>query len=138
MTMKLSNEDAVRLIVGRQKTMKRVYIAGPFRAKTAWGVEQNIRRAEESGMAVFQLGHSAFIPHANTRFFDGTLTDQFWLDATAAWLPVSDAVLLVKGYEVSAGTKSEISIARDLGVPVFTSIEAMDEYLRVSDAKSNP
>ena len=111
--------------------MMRVYIAGPFRAKNAWGVEQNIRRAEESGMAVFQLGHSAFIPHANTRFFDGTLDDQFWLDATAAWLPVCDAVLLVKGWEDSEGTLGEVEIARHLGVPVFASIEAMNEYLGV-------
>ena len=114
--------------------MRRIYIAGPFRAKTAWAVEQNIRRAEESGMAVFQLGHSAFIPHANTRFFDGTLTDQFWLDATAAWLPISDAVLLVRGWADSEGTLGEIRLARELGVPVFTSVEAMEEYLRVTDA----
>ena len=81
-------------------------------------------------MAVFQIGHTAFIPHCNTRFFDGTLNDQFWLDATAAWLPVCDAVLLVQGWQNSSGTMGEIAMAEQLGVPVFTSLVAMDAYLR--------
>jgi nucleoside 2-deoxyribosyltransferase len=117
--------------------MRKVYIAGPFRAKNAWAVEQNIRRAEVSGMAVFELGYTAFIPHANTRYFDGTLNDKFWLQATSAWLPGCDAVLLVEGWEDSAGTLGEIDLATDLGIPVFTSISAMDNYLRRLDNESN-
>jgi hypothetical protein len=30
--------------------MIRVYVAGPFRATTPWGVERNIRHAEEAGL----------------------------------------------------------------------------------------
>lgn len=109
--------------------MKKVYIAGPFRGANAWAVEQNIRRAEESGMAVFQMGHTALIPHCNTRFFNGTINDQFWLDATAAWIPCVDAVLLVQGWEHSEGTLQEIELAEAIGVPVFVDILAMHNYL---------
>lgn len=88
-------------------------------------------------MAVFQLGHTAIIPHCNTRFFDGTLTDQFWLDATAAWIECCDAVLLVSGWQHSSGTLSEIARAEETGVPVFVSIESMHHYLERLNAKSD-
>jgi nucleoside 2-deoxyribosyltransferase len=113
--------------------MRRVYIAGPFRGKNAWEVEQNIRRAEVAGMAVFQLGHSAFIPHCNTRYFDGTINDDFWLSATAAWIPCCDAVLLVDGWQRSEGTLSEIAKAEELGIPVFAHITSMHNYLKRID-----
>lgn len=109
--------------------MRRVYVAGPYRAKNAWLVEQNVRRAEETAMAVCELGHSPFIPQANTRFFNGTFDDQYWLEATAAWLPVSDCVLLVDGWESSEGTIGEIQLAENLGIPVFDRILAMHHYL---------
>ena len=51
--------------------MKLVYIAGPFRAPTPWGIEENVRHAERHAFEIAKLGAMPVCPHANTRHFDG-------------------------------------------------------------------
>jgi hypothetical protein len=62
--------------------VKLVYIAGPFTAATPWRVEQNVRRAEEAGLWVAEHGAMPVIPHANTRYFHGECTPEFWYEGT--------------------------------------------------------
>lgn len=99
--------------------MKVVYIAGKYRAPTPWGVEQNIRAAEEVGARVIQAGHMPLIPHANTRHMEGLADDAFFLAGTMELLRRCDAVLLVPGWESSVGTRAEVIEANRLGLPVF-------------------
>lgn len=109
--------------------MKVVYVAGPFRAPNAWEIERNIRRAEETAMLLIeQMGIMPMIPHANTRFFHGTQTDQFWLDGTMELLRRCDAVFLGRGWERSSGSKAEKAEAERLKIPVFTH-DTMDEMI---------
>jgi len=105
--------------------MRVIYVAGPFRGKNAWKVEQNIRVAEDAGMVVAQLGAVPLIPHTMCRFFDGTMTGQFWIDATLDLLRRCDAMLVVGGWENSEGTKGEIQEAAVLGIPVFKSFDSL-------------
>ena len=109
--------------------MKIVYVAGPFRAPTTWQVEQNVRRAEEMGLEVARLGAMPLIPHTNTRFFDGELPDQFWLDGTMALLRACDAVMLVPGWERSSGARAERKDALARKVPVFSDLFALRQWL---------
>lgn len=113
--------------------MKLVYIAGPFRAPTAWGIEQNIRRAETLSLEVWKLGAAALCPHANTRFFHGLCTDQTWIDGTLEMLRRCDAVLVCADSENSSGTRGEIEEARRIGIPVFherpDGVGALREWL---------
>jgi hypothetical protein len=99
--------------------LRTVYIAGKFRGPNAWEIEQNIRAAEVVGMEVAKLGAAPVIPHANTRFFHGTITDDFWLAATMALLERCDAVMLVPGWPDSKGALAEIERAMQLGLPIF-------------------
>lgn len=99
--------------------MKAVYIAGPFRGKNAWEVEQNIRHAEELAMHVAELGGAAICPHTNTRFFNGTLTDQYWLDATLELMRRCDAVYLTDDWHRSSGTRAEVEEAKRREMPIF-------------------
>jgi hypothetical protein len=103
--------------------VKVVYVAGPFRGATGWDVEQNVRRAEELGIEVAALGAMPLIPHANTRFFHGTISDQFWLDGTLELLRRTDALVLVRGWERSAGATAEKLEAERLGLPVFDTTD---------------
>lgn len=96
-----------------------VYIAAPFTAPTGWGIEQNVRRAEEAGLAVAEMGASPLIPHANTRFFVGTKTPAWWYEATLALLLKCDAVLIVGAWEASKGATAEALAAQEAGIPVF-------------------
>ncbi len=99
--------------------MKVAYIAGPFRAENAWLVEQNIRSAEAVGFRVAELGAMPLIPHTNTRFFDGTLTGQFWLDGIMELLRRCDAVVMCPGWRESKGSVEEATVATKLRLPVF-------------------
>lgn len=107
-----------------------IYIAGKFRGPTAWDVEQNIRAAENQGFAVAEQGVAPLIPHANTRYFDKTLTEQFWLDATMALLRKCDAVMTVWNWESSVGAVQEVKEAQRLGIPVFHSFSKFVDWLK--------
>ena len=107
-----------------------VYIAGPYRGKDAWEVEQNIRRVEETA---FLLAANGFIPlsvHTMYRFFDRTLTDEFWLEATMELMRRCDAVLLVGNHRHSEGSVAEVAEANRLGIRVFETFHALCLYIQ--------
>jgi hypothetical protein len=100
--------------------MKIIYIAGPFRADTAWEIEQNVRRAEEhAAMLVRTFAVMPMIPHANTRYFHGLGEDSFWLEGTLELMRRCDAIYLCPGWEFSTGSKGERAEAERLSMPVF-------------------
>lgn len=115
--------------------MKVIYVAGPFRGAHAWAVEQNVRRAEAVAYEVFAAGHVALCPHTNTRFFDGSLPDQIFIDGTLELMRRCDAVIVLPNYARSQGTRGEIAEAERLGKPVayLNEIASRD----VSDAVRN-
>lgn len=96
-----------------------VYIAGPFRAGTHWGVHCNVIAAEKLSLKVACAGGFPVCPHKNTENFHGLLTDEFWLDGTATLMGKCDAVVTVDNWEGSAGTTDEIHVAQILNIPVF-------------------
>lgn len=111
--------------------MKLVYVAGPYRAKTMWGVEQNIRKAEAVGMEIAKSGLAyPVIPHCNTRgYFEETQGDQFWLEGTLELMRKCDAVMLTEGWEKSSGTRGEIKEAWRISLPVFDDLVDLDAFL---------
>lgn len=107
--------------------MKRVYIAGPFRAATPWAIENNIRVAETLALAAWRAGAATYCPHTSTRFFQHAAPDSVWLAGHLAWLGVADAVLLVPNWRRSEGTIAEVARAREIGLPVFEAAHVSDE-----------
>ena len=112
-----------------KQAVRVVYIAGPFRAPSAWAIEQNIRRAEALALDVWWLGAAALCPHANTRYFQGAARDEVWLRGDLEMLRRCDAVLLVPGWQSSEGTRAEVEYARNHGIPVFESLEELRAWL---------
>lgn len=100
-----------------------VYIAGPFRGPDSWIVEAHIRKAEELAMRVAMCCAVPLCPHTMFRFFNGTVSDTFWLDATMELLRRCDAVMLTDDWYQSTGAKAEEREAREKGLPVFHSYE---------------
>jgi hypothetical protein len=111
--------------------MKVVYVAGPFRGPNAWEVEINIRAAECLGYRVAEIGAMPVIPHANSRFFNGTLTDRFWLDGTLELLLRCDAAIFTDDWKRSSGATKEHAICKDLEIPCFYDIGDLDAWLRL-------
>lgn len=108
-----------------------VYIAGPFRGKTPWDVAQNVRRAEEVGLAVaLQCGAHPIIPHSMTGHFDKQGSDDFWLQGTLELMRRCDAVYLVHTWTLSAGAKAEKEEAERLGIPVFDDLITLNSWVR--------
>ena len=102
-----------------EDTMEVIYIAGPFRAKSAWDVEQNIRRAEELALTLWRMGYAVICPHTNTRFFTGAARDDIWLKGDIAIMLRCDAVMMVSGWERSQGAIKERALATLNDIPVF-------------------
>ena len=109
--------------------MKVVYVAGPFRGKDAWEVEQNIRRAEALALEVWRLGCAAICPHANTRFFDRALPDETFLKGDLEILRRCDAMILTEDWERSSGARAERQYAIDHNILVFYKIQDLKHAL---------
>ncbi len=103
--------------------MKLAYIAGPFRAKTEWQKEQNVRRAEELALKVAALGVMPVCPHKNTQHFHGLLSDEFWLEGAMELMRRCDVIVVTDDWEKSEGARKEVDEARRLGKPVLTYAE---------------
>ncbi len=101
----------------------RVYIAGPYRADDAAGVQRNVRAASEEGAELLAAGYVPFVPHTMTHGWEdrGDITDEQFLAMDIQWLEVCDAVLVLPGWEQSNGTLGEMAHAGALGLEVFFS-----------------
>lgn len=95
-----------------------VYVAGPFRARTPWEVEQRVRRAEEASVLLWQAGVINLCPHTQGRFTNGLFDD----DILAGMLELAsrcDAILLLSGWENSAGSRAEAALMESLHKKIF-------------------
>jgi hypothetical protein len=114
--------------------MKRVYIAGKLNAM-AVDYLYNVHKMMTVAQEVKSAGYAVLIPAIDLLMgimFGYTKYEEYF-DNNAPWLAVSEAVLLVPGWETSEGTKREIAIAKENGVPVFESIEEMNKYFAPLD-----
>lgn len=96
-----------------------VYIAGPFRAKSAWEIEQNIRNAETMALAVWRAGGVALCPHTNTRFYQNAAPDEVWLRGDLELMVRCDVVLLTPNWNSSSGARAEREQAERWKMPIF-------------------
>lgn len=111
--------------------MKLIYVAGPFRGASSWEVENNIRRAETLALEVWRLGAAAICPHCNTRFFNGAAPDELWLSGTLEMLRRCDAIIVTSNWKQSAGARAEVAFAYNQGIPLFTDIEDLREWVKL-------
>lgn len=106
-----------------------VYIAGPFRGANAWDQEQNVRRAEELALQVWEAGCAAICPHTNTRHYQGALPDHVWLEGDLAIVKKCDAIIMTADWQRSEGARKEAEMASLWGIPVFYTTEELAKWL---------
>lgn len=92
--------------------MKLVYIAGPYRSGTTFGLKKNIDKAERVAVKYWQLGYAVICPHKNTSFLDGTCSDKVFLDGDLEMLKRCDVIVMMKGWQKSKGAKTELFFAK--------------------------
>lgn len=109
--------------------MKVVWIAGAIRGDNGWQRENNIRRAEQLAMRVWQTGMAAICVHSFCRpYAIGDEAEEMFLPGDLAILERSDAVLVVPLSGASTGTLGEISHAESIGIPVFYWFDDLKEW----------
>jgi len=113
-----------------------VYIVGPFRAKSHWEVQLNVRRAETMALEVAKLGAMPLCPHKNTENFDGLLTEKFWIEGTKELLRRCNAMILLPDWPRSEGTRGEITEAHGLGIFVANNLAELREWLEKKKEQS--
>lgn len=104
--------------------MKRIYVAGPYSGPDVITILGNIKRGIELSLRIMKLGYAVYCPWLDWQFgIQANLTKEQYQANSMAWVEVSDAVVLVEGWENSGGTIREISRARQLGIPVYVTFE---------------
>jgi len=89
--------------------MMKIFIVGPIKSRTRWGVEQNIRRVEERGFSVMSIGLKnplsdgkpscmPVIPHSMYRFFTDHIDDEHLFLFALELMKDCDATLLNHGW----------------------------------------
>jgi hypothetical protein len=112
--------------------MKRIYVAGAMSSSNPIQFLENLRKGMRVSTEVLLSGFSVFSPFIDFSLFfqcrEGECIPVETIQANSmAWLEVSDAILLVPGWECSKGTLKELDRAILLGIPVYHSIEEMQE-----------
>ena len=116
--------------------MKRVYVAGPYSADNFIDCLENMRKGMRAGVEVFLAGYSPWVPwhdfHHQLMFRDGeSLSVNDYYEMSMAWLVVSDAMLVLPGWQESKGTMAEIAKAVELCIPIFFSLDKLKNGLEV-------
>lgn len=111
----------------------RIYVAGPMsngenNQMGYYTVVHNIRQGLEAGRKLADLGYAPLVPHMDhfNALFQAPGSYCQSLEIDDAWLIKADGVLRLSG--PSKGADAEVALAVRHKIPVFTSIESLDEY----------
>jgi hypothetical protein len=108
-----------------------VYVAGPL-TKGDWN--GNIRAACQMADALFDHGFMPFVPHLTSTWDLISHRDyEDWMKLDFAWLQKCDAVFRLQGE--SPGADREVALAKELDIPVFTSVAAILEWRREEETR---
>ena len=110
----------------------RIYVAGSYSNPNVIEVFYNMRRGMRASSKLFQKEFSPFCPWSDFHFILSAETEnpKFTLENfyrySIDWLSVSEAVLVLPESENSVGTQNEIRLAKELGIPVYYTIEELE------------
>ena len=120
--------------------MTRVYIAGPYSADNVMDVLHNIRLGIDMSYKVFCEGMAPFCPwldfHYVLRDWQHNLGIDDFYKYSLAWLEVSDAVLVIGNWQLSAGTRNEVAYALKHEIPVFYELANLIKWKEKENGKT--
>ena len=113
---------------------KRIYVAGPYSGPDVISVLGNMRRGLQLSAEAMRAGFAVYSPWCDCLLhFHQAFTLEMCYELSMSWLEVSDAVLLVEqGAEASHGSQAELARARELGIPIFCTIEDLKTWDRTA------
>lgn len=114
-----------------------IYISGPYSAPTQAQVWNNVFAATDAGVEIREKGHYPLVPHLYDEFdamakLKGTnFTWQDYIDMDLAFLERCDALLYLGS---SKGADIELARAKELGLPIFYSVDEVPDVGASADA----
>lgn len=111
--------------------MRVVYVSGPYRARTIFGVFLNIWKARRVAMELWKRGYAVICPHMNTAFFPqgaafaGKEEENHinYVRGDIAMInrmiPRYDVIAMLPGWENSEGAIEEFQVAMKRGLLVI-------------------
>lgn len=120
-------------------SIKRVYVAGILSHAVGYYSNNSAinyiiaaRELTKWGLKLLFAGFDPFVPSFDYPFWWVLDEGQFITEAmikrySKSWLEVCDALLLTPGWKQSPGTLVEIERAKELGIPVFESLDKLIE-----------
>lgn len=93
-----------------------VYVSGPYRGD----VEQNVARAREVAVILWDLGLSVICPHLNTFGIelDTVLSHEDFVQLDLQQVERCDAIVMIPEWETSEGARIEREHAESCGIPI--------------------
>jgi hypothetical protein len=98
-----------------------IYVAGAYNAPTKEGRAANIEKAAQVAAQIWETGNIAICPHLNTQHFEEriTLTNEAYVKGDLFILARCDAIVMLQGWEESAGATIERLYASQHGIPIY-------------------
>ena len=120
------------------KKIETVYVAGaisPYPTDPpVEGYWENIKRGVYAAKELIKMGYVPYCPFIDYVFYttpdppDFKMGENLMKRLDLTWLALCDAILVLKKYRKSEGTKAEIAFAKERSIPVFYSPESLIEY----------
>jgi hypothetical protein len=99
-------------------------LAGPFTADTPWGIERNIRAAEDAAELILKARDdvSLIVPHMMGRNFVGRAgTPEYWYTATMRQMEACSELVLLPAWQASKGSRDEFRRACGIKLRIYAS-----------------
>jgi len=108
-----------------------VYISGKYSGKDYEEIDNNIKKAREAAIKVWELGYTVFCPHLNTIHFEVDCSCEYedYLEGDLEFLRRSDVLLLLDNWQDSKGAIREKEEALIAQMPIFYNIEELSSFV---------
>jgi hypothetical protein len=108
--------------------VKVIYTAGPYRGPGWNDVWNNIISARAAARTLWLKGWAVICPHSNSIFMDGPeIPAMTFLNGDLEIIRRVDAVVMLPGWEWSEGSLGELELAKELGIPIYYSIQEVPD-----------
>ena len=106
---------------------KRIYISGPLTADDICEMIVNVRTAKQAARDLIDAGFGPFCPHLTYYLQEcgWSASHDDWLAVDLRWVDVSEAVLMLAGWEFSPGARMEKLRAARNSIPICFSVKAI-------------
>lgn len=111
-----------------------VYVAGPYRASTGFGVMHNILQAASRASLIWRAGGVAICPHLNTALFDflqpPVATQEEIIDGYVEIVRRCDAIVMTGNWMASEGAIRELKEAKAYDLKIFYATDKIIGWLK--------